>query len=127
MTEERLKHYIEEKRQGKSHEVFKVPEGYFDNLCDRVMSQLPEKQVHTRRVSMLRVWRYAAVAVIGALICTSVLLIPRLKQGEASHSQAEAEMGYDMQAACYDDECLGEVLEYAGIDNNEIALYLTEY
>ena len=93
MTEERLKHYIEEKRQGKSHEVFKVPEGYFDNLCDRVMSQLPEKQVHTRRVSMLRVWRYAAVAVIGALICTSVLLIPRLKQGEASLSQAEADMG----------------------------------
>lgn len=126
MTEEKLKHYIEERRQGQPHEAFRVPEGYFDTLCDRVMSQLPESQVKTRRVSMLHVWRYAAVALVGALVCSSVLLIPRLKQGEKNLSKVEAEMMYNIETACYDEDYLGEALEYVGIDNNEIALYLTE-
>lgn len=127
MTEEKLKQYIEEKRKGQAQDAFKVPEGYFDNLCDRVMSQLPEKQRRAKRVTMLHVWRYAAVAVVGALVCTSVFLIPRM--GNKSNSQlasAQSETAQETEQAYYDEEYLSDALEYAGVNNNEIALYLTE-
>lgn len=126
MTEDKLKQYIEERRQGKACEPFRVPEGYFDNLCDRVMSQLPEQQVRTKRISMVRVWRYVAVAVVGALVCTSVLLVPQLRQSEKPLTYAGTEELFEVDQAYYDEDYLVDAMEYAGIDNNEIALYLTE-
>lgn len=132
MTEERLKQYIEGQRAGKSQQSpFKVPEGYFDSLCDRVMSQLPEQesQKKAKTVRLIpRLWRYsaAAVVVIGMIVGTA-LLVPSSKNEEKiqlANNEEETDIFY---ALGYDETYLNEALDYAMVDNEEIEAYLTQY
>lgn len=136
MTEENLKQYIKGQRANKSTEdPFKVPEGYFGTLCGRIMAQLPEQQNSVaetqekkavRRTLIPRVWRYAAVIAIGAVVCLGVL-IPNMSGSSEAEQLAESSVVQEMEQAYYDDQYLNDALEYAMVDNNEIALYLTEY
>ena len=136
MTEENLKQYIKGQRANTSTEdPFKVPEGYFDTLCGRIMAQLPEQQKSVaetqekkavRRTLIPRVWRYAAVVAIGAVVCLGVL-IPNMSGSSEAERLAESSVVQEIEQAYYDDQYLNDALEYAMVDNNEIALYLTEY
>ena len=124
MTEEKLKQYIEGKRPQGASDPFKVPEGYFDTLCDRVMGQLPEPQQTIRRTLIPRVWRYAAAVVVGAVVCASVLVphFSRNEEAQMASNQTEAEM----QRLMADEEYFNDVLDYSMVNNNDIAYYLTE-
>lgn len=126
MTEEKLKQYMEGngRTQGGSN-PFKVPEGYFDTLCDRVMAQLPEQQKPIRRTLIPRLWRYAAVLVVG-VVGSACLLIPHLKGGQ-DNQLAQTDVVEDSEVGYYyDDDYFSDALDYAMVDNNEIAMYLTE-
>lgn len=137
MTEEKLKQYIKGQRaEGTTENPFKVPEGYFDTLCSRVMAQLPEEQAKqvpmhkeaqkaVKRTLIPRVWKYAAVVAVGAIVSLSVL-IPNLSQKENPQLASSEELGQAEQEY-YDEQYAFDALEYAMVDNNEIALYLTEY
>lgn len=123
MTEDKLKQYMESRGHKASHDSFKVPEGYFDTLCDRVMQQLPEKKP-IRRTLIPWIWQYAAVAVVGVIVCAT-LVIPHFRQ-ESDDKVAKANVVQEIEQAYYDDEYISDALDYAMVDNNEIALYLTE-
>lgn len=123
MTEEKLKQYIEDKRSVGASDPFKVPEGYFDSFCDRVMSQLPEQQQTIRRTLIPRVWRYAAAAVVVGLIASVAVLVPQFKQGQEDMQLASNHVESDMSL---DEEYFNEVLDYSMLNNNDIAYYLTE-
>ncbi|MCQ2223004.1 MAG: hypothetical protein MJZ35_04345 [Bacteroidaceae bacterium] len=123
MTEEKLKQYIEDKRPAGASDPFKVPEGYFDSFCDRVMSQLPEQQQTIRRTLIPRVWRYAAAAVVVGLIASVAVLVPQFKQGQEDMQLASNHVESDMSL---DEEYFNEVLDYSMLNNNDIAYYLTE-
>ena len=58
---------------------FRVPEGYFDQLTDRVMAQLPEREQQAEQISLsdrhpksrlvaLRPWLYAAACTVAVVV-----------------------------------------------------------
>ncbi|MCD7720803.1 MAG: hypothetical protein LUI09_01080 [Prevotellaceae bacterium] len=93
---------------------FRVPEGYFDSLTDRVMSQLPARK---RNVFSLRyVWRYAAVLLVAFGVGLTFLLHSR-------HEQRLAESDIELE---YQEDYIDDVFDYAMISSSDIELYLTE-
>ncbi len=125
MTEERLKQYIEGKRPTGATDPFKVPEGYFDTFCDRVMGQLPEPQQTIRRTLIPRLWRYAAAAlVVGAVVCAGVLA-PGFRKSDDVQLASNL-MEEERERMSLDEEYFNDVLDYSMVSNNDIAYYLTE-
>lgn len=135
MTEEKLKKYIEGKRQADgARSPFKVPEGYFDTLCDRVMAQIPEEQTLKvvkkplrRRISPM-VWKCAAMLVVGMIAGISFYVTHRSATEPSDIQLAQAEIvEQEVEPVYYDEQYYSDALDYAMVDNNEIALYLTEF
>lgn len=85
---------------------FRTPEGYFDTLTDRVMAGLPRQQQPQRRL-----WPYAAAACLAAALCI----------GGYIYTARTAEA----PATALESSYIDEALDYALVDNNEIATYLT--
>ena len=85
---------------------FTVPEGYFDNLPEKVMERITERQ--RRRTS----WRWVAAAVlVGCVVAGGMFL-------ETSNKAQTAE--------AKDIQYIEDALDYSMIDNMSIASYLTE-
>lgn len=154
MNKEELKKHIHDMHDEKcaSHTYpFKTPEGYFDTFCDRLMLNLPEentKKAPTVKL-MPRVVRYAAAcAAIAIIIGGTTVALKRqntiLSSGEQQtllsfnsqdtskhHPAAPVDQQHNDAVSStntqnYDEAYLNEVLDYAMVDNNEIAMYLTE-
>lgn len=127
---ERKEEYI----RGKcgSRTPFRVPEGYFEHFTRQLMEKLPEQTPLTADVPQPVIgrkryaWRYAAAIVCGmALLSGSLYLTigsPQQPTATAPLSQSVAESnGKEMT-----DDAFYEALDYAMVDNQEIAMYLTE-
>ena len=93
---------------------FRVPEGYFENFNERLLARLPQQQ--SRRVVRLmpRVWRYAAAIVVVMGVGSALYLNHKTTPSIAINDEVTQEEYYN------------EVLDYAMVDNMEIAAYLTE-
>lgn len=85
---------------------YTVPEGYFDNLTERVMSNIPKSK---RRQTP---WRWVAAAILAGCVATGGLLL------ESHHNSQTA----DLENIQY----IEDALDYSMIDNMSIASYLTE-
>ena len=84
---------------------FRVPEGYFENFNERLLARLPQQQQPRKVVRLMpRVWRYAAAIVVVLGVGSALYL---------NHKTAQ-------------EEYYNQVLDYAMVDNMEIAAYLTE-
>lgn len=125
MNEEKLKKHIQDMHNEKcaSHSYpFKTPEGYFETFCDRLMDNLPEDNSRkTRTVKLIpRVTRYvAACAALAFIIGGTLVALKTVNPGQDEASTIASVQNYD-------DTYLDEELDYAMVDNNEIAMYLTE-
>jgi len=108
-----------------SHNPFSVPEGYFENLTEQVMSRLPEqadapvsKPVRTTVIRQLRPWLYAAASLfVAVFIAANIFNSKQADQQPARHAVAQIEQqsyGY------YSDNYIDEEADYAMIDNQEI-------
>ncbi|MFA6830881.1 MAG: hypothetical protein WCR36_01210 [Bacteroidaceae bacterium] len=63
------------KQQVGTDNHFKTPDGYFDNLSNRVMSQLPEKRTRVIPISRwqsVKPWMYMAAMFAGAALMIQV-------------------------------------------------------
>jgi len=68
---------------------FKVPEGYFDNLTDEVISKLPENTV--RKVSIKVNWWYRNRPwIYMAAMITGVILLIRIFAGSPTQTQSKS-------------------------------------
>lgn len=95
---------------------FRVPEGYFENFNERLLARLPQQQQPRKVVRLMpRVWRYAA-AIVVVLGVGSALYF--------NHKTTTPSYAYNEEAA--QEEYYNQVLDYAMVDNMEIAAYLTE-
>lgn len=123
---EKEEKYIREKMGDKS--PFRVPEGYFDQLASRVMSQLPEQETsrpsgqqprRQARLVALRPWLYAAACVIAVVVLTLTFHF---------HQRVAEPLDQPMAAvsAPVDDEYIDDVADYVMLDNTEIYAYLAE-
>lgn len=102
---------------------FLVPEGYFDNLPDRVMSHIREEGQHSilkRRHKSRFFIRLTAAAVLTGFFSLAGLMIY-----EQSHPLTSPQAPTAL-ASAQEMEFTDELLDYAMLDNNDIEYYLTE-
>lgn len=120
-TNEKALREITSSANGKN--PFLVPEGYFDNLPDRVMSHIREDGQHSllkRRHKSRFFIRLTAAAVLTGFFSLAGLMI--YEQRHPLSNQQEGSPLTLLQEIEYTDE----LLDYAMLDNNDIEYYLTE-
>jgi len=96
---------------------FRVPEGYFEQLTDQVMSQLPNRQ-QKPRLLQLRTWYYAAACVVLLGVMGATFYF---HQGENEQQQIAVSTETNTENTYID-----EVADYAMIDNAEIYACLAD-
>jgi len=99
--------YVSSRMGHENH--FRVPDGYFDNFADRVMSELPER----RQPLMVRMrpWMYAAACVVGAISLVAVYF-------HSPDSAADSNVASVSATETYFD--VDEAVDYAMVDNQDI-------
>ena len=90
---------------------YRVPEGYFDTLPDRVMSQI------TKRKKRHEPWRWAIAAVLACCVAGGGLALFKNELGLVSQSQPVANLSA---------EHMNELLDCNMVSNLDIENYLTE-
>jgi len=115
----------------KTGNPFRVPEGYFENLAESVMSKIPQDQdlpeEETTGANVVSLdpqpakrrfhwigWSAAAAACIAAAVFFTNL--PQKQNLQTAQASTEE--------TAYDDAYRQQVLEYAMVDNNDIYNYL---
>lgn len=116
------------KKFGKK-EPFTVPENYFADFADRLMNELPEKNAPVvnkpaAKVRHLRYW-LATAAVLCSVAVTGAWVY--LRQASASKTPvASVAVEHDLNVAPETESVyMEDMLDYALVDNSEIAMYLT--
>ena len=104
LLEKRLKEQV-----GKEN-PFRVPEGYFSTLPDKVCVRIARKQRERR------MWRWAAAAVMAGCVAITSLLLVR----QSGNIQLAAEAGG------YNADEVEMLLDYNMVNNLEIVDYITE-
>ena len=118
-----------QERFGKGN-PFRVPEGYFDQLTDRVMAQLPEREQQAEQISLsdrhpksrlvaLRPWFYAAACTIAVVVMGVTFL---------SHESAEEHPLASTSTSTTNTESqyIDDAADYVMLDNAEIYACLAE-
>jgi hypothetical protein len=123
--------YIREKIGQKN--PFSVPEGYFDQLSEQVMAQLPERdfikseqtvtikpQRHAKsKIVALRPWLYAAASVV-------IVLVMSLSYYFHRNAGTELQASTTVMPVSPEESYIDEAADYAMLDNVEIYAYLAE-
>jgi len=93
---------------------FRVPEGYFEHLTPRIMSQLPGQPVQQKPalVKRLRPLLYAAACICVAVFSVAIYF---------NHKDVDQPLASTQQQdTYYNDTYIDEVADYAMLDNEEI-------
>jgi len=110
---------------------FTVPEGYFEQLTDQIMSKLPENKSQLDETSgeskpttikRLRPWLYAA-----ACICIGVFIAAIAFNNDNEKVRKQMQIATAEQESVesyYSDNYIEEEADYAMVDNQDIYAYL---
>lgn len=101
---------------------FRVPDGYFDNLTTRVMSQLPEAATPPRRkrTVWLRPLIAAAASLAIIIAIAAAILSPSTQQ-----SQKQSVVAHNAKADTHED-AIDATADYIMMDRDDIYSYITE-
>ena len=113
---------------------FRVPDGYFDQLTERVMSQLPEREQTAEHVSLsssrpksrlvaLRPWMYAAACMVAAVFMGVALYFHQTKEEQ---TLANADVNASASTTNTESQYIDEYADYVMLDNAEIYAYLAD-
>ena len=106
---------------GKRH-PFTVPDGYFDNLAERVMQQIPTDAPRKRSlVKTLRPWLYAAACIV--LLVGSIVFVSTYRT-EESQQLKTANNNNSNEIVVASDNYIDDMADYTMVDNDDIYLYL---
>lgn len=103
---------------------FTVPEGYFENLTQNIMSALPEQEsIYSTTITVtpwmrIKPYLYAAAAFVGIFFCIKAAV------GIAPSSQQDVQMA--QETTIYTDEYIDSFLETAMIDDYTLYYSLVE-
>ena len=98
---------------------FTVPEGYFDNLTQNIMTSLPQQEsIYSTKIVVwmrIRPYLYAAAAFAGIFFCIKAVI--------GINSRNNVEVAQTEETTIYSDEYIDSFLETAMID--DFTLYYT--
>ena len=111
---------------------YKVPEGYFDTLADRIMANIPEapkqeeKQKKSAKIISLntRVKIAVAAAIAGALISSVTIRLYQQETKLADVKKTNTEMTNNSET--YGEEYVNDYIDYAMVDDTDIYEYISE-
>lgn len=114
---------ILKERVGKQN-PFKVPDGYFEHLTERIMENLPEQEVPVIDIrSRQTLWQKMPLRKIAAAIAVAALLgggtFWTLQHEGDSKMLAHAKK-HELKTVSSDDAAFNEMADYAMIDNETI-------
>lgn len=102
------------KQQFGNKDPFKVPEGYFDNLTESVMSHLPAQEAQVIR---LHPWWYRYRKAVVAVACGCVALF---SVGSYMHFNQQGETSVAKVQSVSSDVAFDELANYFMLDNEDI-------
>ena len=109
---------------------FKVPEGYFDTLADRIMAKIPEapkqeKQKKSAKIISLntRLKIAVAAAIVGAVVCGTTI---RLYQQGTKIANLNTNTEMTNNSETYGEEYVNDYIDYAMVDGTDIYEYISE-
>ena len=112
------------KKVGKEN-VFRVPDGYFENLTSEVMSRLPEKETpvfikkEPTKWERIKPWLYMTAMFAGAA------LIIRVASADRTPATDQIAMD-DTETEVVSDEYISTVLANSLLDDYSLYVYLTD-
>ena len=112
------------KKVGKEN-IFRVPDGYFENLTSEVMSRLPEKETpafikkEPTKWERIKPWLYMTAMFVGAA------LIIRVASAERTPATDQIAMD-DTETEVVSDEYISTVLDNSMLDDYSLYVYLTD-
>ena len=114
---------ILKERFGKQN-PFKVPDGYFDHLTEKIMENLPEQEVRVIDIrSRQTLWQKMPLRKIAAAVAVAALLgggtFWALQHEGDSKMVAHAKQ-HEQKAVSSEDAAFNEMADYAMIDNETI-------
>ena len=120
-----------QERFGKGN-PFRVPEGYFDQLTDRVMAQLPEREQQAEKISLsgrhpksrlvtLRPWLYAAACTVAVVVMGLTFYSHDVAEEQPLASTSTTNTTTNTESQYIDDAA-----DYVMLDNAEIYACLAE-
>lgn len=106
---------------------FKVPEGYFDSIAQRVMDNLPAHEVKmipaeekTKRNHRIPIWvRYGVAAAVVAAIFTVGMRF-------TSHEQQAAPVAAVTMASYSSDDNIDAMADYIMVDSQDLYAYISD-
>lgn len=111
--------YILENSQD-AKKAFKVPEGYFDSLTERVMQSIPQEQQNAKVVAMRprRAWSWAAACACMLIAgATAFLYIDKERSNDRY---------FENSIASQSDDAVNQAADYVMMDNQDMYLLLAE-
>ena len=121
---------ILKERFGKQN-PFKVPDGYFDHLTERIMENLPEQEIRVIDIrSRQTLWQKLPLRKIAAAVAITALLGGGTfwaLQHEGDSKMVAHVKKHEQKAVSSEDAAFNEMADYAMIDNETIyASLMTE-
>lgn len=121
---------ILKERFGKEN-PFKVPDGYFDHLTERIMENLPEQEIRVIDIrSRQTLWQKLPLRKIAAAVAVVALLGGGsfwALQHEGDSKMVAHVKKHEQKAVSSEDAAFNEMADYAMIDNETIyASLMTE-
>ena len=112
------------KKVGKEN-IFRVPDGYFENLTSEVMSRLPEKETpaiikrEPTKWERFKLWVYMTAMFVGAALIIRVASTDRTPaNNRIAMDEPETEV--------VSDEYISAVLDNSMLDDYSLYVYLTD-
>jgi hypothetical protein len=110
---------------------YKVPEGYFDTLADRIMANIPEAPIQEKKqkksakiISLNTRVKIAVAAAIAGVLISSVTI--RLYQQDKKLANVNTKTEMTTNSETYGEEYVNDYIDYAMVDEDDIYKYLSE-
>ena len=97
---------------------FRVPEGYFEQFSDSLMSHLPEQETSTLVVKEPSLWDKVKPWVYMAAMFAGAALIIRTASGQRADDTTDSEV--------QEMEYISEAVDYSMLDDYSLYVYLTD-
>ncbi len=105
---------------------FKVPDGYFDTLTERIMEKIPEESASEKAVSvnMWRRYSFRAAAAV-ALVVIGIGTYSLFQKNETYEPRQQTAAVAEKQTNGQSAEAIDQVADYIMCDNHDLYAYLS--